>query len=144
MSKDEERPLLGPQGSINTSQDDAKAAVVIKPLYTGQNVFLLWISAGYVKFREGFSLKLFLMLAGLVVVGTANRVAFKIMTNSTMLRVNAAGETPPKYSTFIAQVTNFIYMPVFWPIVWYFMCATKRYAFFQPHRVLVTYGMAQV
>ena len=127
MSKDEKRPLLGPEGSINSAEGKPVTEKVIKPLYTGKNTLLLWISAGYVKFRAGFSLKLFLMLLGLILVGTANRVAFKIMTNSTALRVNAEGHSDPKYSTFIAQVTNFIYIPVFWPIVWYFMAFTKRY-----------------
>src|SRR4051812_525384 len=111
MSKDEERPLLGVDGSINNAERSPTPLKVIKPIYSGENKFLIWINAGYVKFREGFSLKLFLMLLGLVVVGTANRVAFKIMTNSTALRVNAEGVTEPKYTTFIAQATNFIYMP---------------------------------
>ena len=127
MSKDEKRPLLGPAGSINDPEAATVPATVVKPLYTGSNPILLWFNGIYVKFREGFSWKLFLMLLGLIIIGTANRVAFKIMTDSTLLRVDSNGQSEAKYSTFIAQVTNFIYIPVFWPIVWYFMAFTKRY-----------------
>mgnify|MGYP001076971382 CR=1 FL=1 len=126
MSQDEKTPLL-----INESiNGDGEPKVVIKPIYSGNNVALLWFNDMYVKLRTGFSLKLFLMLLGLIFVGTANRVAFKIMSNATLLRVRYDEKgnlvVNPKYSTFIAQVTNFIYMPVFWPIVWYFMLKTKR------------------
>jgi hypothetical protein len=126
MSQDEKTPLL-----INESiNGDGEEKVVIKPIYEGNNKVLLWINGIYVNARKGFSLKLFLMLLGLIFVGTANRVAFKIMSNSTLLRVryDEKGKlvVNPKYSTFIAQVTNFIYMPVFWPIVWYFMAKTNR------------------
>lgn len=130
MSSDEKQPLLAYE-AIN---DDVQQAPVYEPLFRSQNKAAVYINQAYFKFREGFSMKMFLMLLGLIFVGTANRVAFKIMTNATALRVHRDPDThkisaDPKYSTFIAQVTNFIYMPVFWPIVWYFMLKTKRYVF---------------
>lgn len=127
MSENEKRPLLGNDTSINSVEQLPEPDY---GFYHGSNKFLIWINGHYINFRKGFSLKLFLMLVGLIFVGTANRVAFKIMTNSTALRVSPTGVSIPKYSTFIAQMTNFIYIPVFWPVVWYFMCATKRYGFF--------------
>lgn len=130
MSKGEKRPLLGPEGSINDAESPKVETVVVANIYNGSNPVLVWLNGIYVKTRQGFSLKLFLMLLGLIIIGTANRVAFKIMTDSSRLRVDGNGVSESKYSTFIAQVTNFIYMPVFWPIVWYFMAFTKRYAFF--------------
>ena len=131
MSKDEKRPLLGPEGSINDTEAPKATTVVVVNIYNGSNPVLVWFNGIYVKTRTGFSVKLFLMLVGLIIIGTANRVAFKIMTDSSRLRVDANGVSESKYSTFIAQVTNFIYMPVFWPIVWYFMAFTKRYDSFR-------------
>lgn len=128
---------MGPEGSINDAEA-SKVAVPVKHLYNGTNPALIWIDGIWVKFREGFSLKLFLMLMGLIVIGTANRVAFKIMTDSTALRVNSEGKSESKYSTFLAQVTNFIYIPVFWPIVWYFMAFTKRYVSSSPSPTTTT------
>eukprot|EP00013_Stygamoeba_regulata_P016174 CAMPEP_0177669232 /NCGR_PEP_ID=MMETSP0447-20121125/23311_1 /TAXON_ID=0 /ORGANISM="Stygamoeba regulata, Strain BSH-02190019" /LENGTH=110 /DNA_ID=CAMNT_0019176045 /DNA_START=145 /DNA_END=474 /DNA_ORIENTATION=+ len=58
------------------------------------------------------SMVLFLTVA-LIFVGTGNRVMYKRMLNGM-----------PNYPYFLSQLTTVIYLPIFWPIVWYLMFLT--------------------
>lgn len=58
---------------------------------------------------------LLLLTISVILVGTINRIFFKKMT----VQMN-------NYPYFVSQLTSFVYLPVFWPIVWYLMLFTKR------------------
>src|SRR5690606_29191970 len=52
---------------------------------------------------------LFLLTIGVILIGTTNRIMFKKMLYPMA-----------NYGYPLSQLTTFIYIPVFWPIVWYF------------------------
>eukprot|EP00029_Vermamoeba_vermiformis_P012180 TRINITY_DN699_c0_g1_i1.p1 TRINITY_DN699_c0_g1~~TRINITY_DN699_c0_g1_i1.p1 ORF type:complete len:395 (+),score=118.67 TRINITY_DN699_c0_g1_i1:38-1222(+) len=72
-------------------------------------------------FFASFNLKLTILLVVLIIIGTTNRVTFKRMLNAFTF---SPGKT--SYTYFISQFTSLIYLPFFWPIVWYLMLFTKR------------------
>lgn len=58
---------------------------------------------------------MFLLLLALIIVGTANRVMFKKMTNKM-----------PNYPYFLSQFTTVVYVFIFWPVVWLMIAKTNR------------------
>eukprot|EP01104_Vermistella_antarctica_P015975 TRINITY_DN5354_c0_g1_i1.p1 TRINITY_DN5354_c0_g1~~TRINITY_DN5354_c0_g1_i1.p1 ORF type:complete len:520 (+),score=90.27 TRINITY_DN5354_c0_g1_i1:296-1855(+) len=65
---------------------------------------------GWKAFLDPKNSFMLILLILLVIFGTSNRVFFKKMTNAMI-----------NYPYFLSQLTTFVYLPIFWPIVWYSM-----------------------
>lgn len=56
-----------------------------------------------------------ILVIAVIIVGTTNRVMFRKMLYPLQ-----------NYPWYVSQVSTTIYLPVFWPIVWYLQCFTNR------------------
>ncbi|XP_049851611.1 crt homolog 1-like [Schistocerca gregaria] len=75
--------------------------------------------------KKGLSCKMIALMVFLVLAATANRVSFKVMTNSTVFRIDENGTPISYYSTFITQFTTMAFIPIGWAVVLYLSLYTN-------------------